>query len=167
VAARSTALVGFGLDSLVDGVASATLVWRFRHERLGIRASDELERRATRVVGAILLLIAFYLAVRALTALAEGSGPEPSAVGIALTAVSILVLPFLARAKLRLAGALGSRALRADGVLSGAGAALAGATLLGLAVNSAFGWSWADSVAALLIGATLAREGMRALESAR
>jgi hypothetical protein len=93
LAAGSTALVGFGLSSLVDGTASSILVWRFRQERLGVRPSDELERRAALLVVVILVLIAFYLAARASTALADQAGPEPSDLGIALTSASMLVLP--------------------------------------------------------------------------
>jgi divalent metal cation (Fe/Co/Zn/Cd) transporter len=167
VAANSTALVGFGLNSLVDGTASSILVWRFRHERLDVRPSDELERRAAQAIGVILLLIALYLAARAISALAEGSGPEASPLGVALTSASLLVLPFLARAKLRLAGPLESQALRADGVLSAAGAMLAAATLAGLVLNTGLDWWWADSVAALLIAAALLRESGLALGSAR
>ena len=127
----STALVGVGLNWLLDGVASSVLVWRFRHERVGTRPSHELEQRASRFVGGALVLIAFYVAARASIALAQASGPEASALGIGLAAASLLVLPILSRAKLRLGGLLDSQALRADGVLSGAGAALAAATLVG------------------------------------
>jgi divalent metal cation (Fe/Co/Zn/Cd) transporter len=95
-AANSTALVGFGLSSLVDGTASSILVRRFRHERLAVRPSDELERRAAQAIGVILLLIAGYLAVRAISALADGSGPEASSLGVVLTGASMLVLPVLA-----------------------------------------------------------------------
>jgi divalent metal cation (Fe/Co/Zn/Cd) transporter len=167
LAANSTALVGFGLNSLVDGTASSILVWRFRHERLDVRPSDELERRAAQAIGVVLLLIALYLAARAIGALAEGSGPEASSLGVALTSASLLVLPFLARAKLRLAGPLDSQALRADGVLSAAGAMLAAATLAGLVLNTALDWWWGDSVAALVIAAALLREGGLTLQSAR
>jgi divalent metal cation (Fe/Co/Zn/Cd) transporter len=166
-AANSTALVGFGLSSFVDGTASLILVRRFRHERLDLRPSDELERRAANAIGVILILIALYLAVRAVLALAEGSGPEPSPLGVALTTASVLVLPVLARAKLRLAGPLESQALRADGVLSAAGAGLAAAALAGLALNTTLDWWWADSVAALMIATVLLREGSLTLQSLR
>jgi divalent metal cation (Fe/Co/Zn/Cd) transporter len=142
-------------------------VWCFRQERLGVRPSDELERRAALVVGVILVLIALYLAARASTALADQAGPEPSALGIALTSASMLVLPLLATMKLRLARSLASQALRADGVLSGAGAVLAAATLIGLVLNTTLDWWWADSVAALLIAAALLREGGRTVQAAR
>jgi divalent metal cation (Fe/Co/Zn/Cd) transporter len=155
----SVALIGFGADSIVDGSASAVLVWRFSAERSGARNVDVVERQAARLVGAILVLIGLYLAVAAVFALAKHSHPESTVVGVALTAASVLVLPVLARAKLRLAKQLGSSALHGDGVLSLAGAVLAAATLISLLVDSAFGWWWADAVAGLLIAGTLLREG--------
>ena len=103
----------------------------------------------------------------AVVALANHSHPGRTAVGVALTGASVLVLPVLARAKLRLAQQLGSSALRGDGVLSLAGAALAAATLVSLVVESALGWWWADAVAALLIAGTLLREGSVISLSAR
>jgi divalent metal cation (Fe/Co/Zn/Cd) transporter len=166
-AANSTALIGFGLSSLVDGIASSILVRRFRHERLDLRPSDELERRAAQAIGVLLILIAAYLAVRATSALADGSGPEPSSLGVVLTGASMLVLPVLAGAKLRLAGSLESQALRADGVLSAAGAVLAVATLMGLLLDAALDWWWADSIAAVMIAGVLLREGRSTLQSVR
>ncbi|HET7048209.1 MAG TPA: cation transporter [Solirubrobacteraceae bacterium] len=163
----SFALVGFGADSIVDGSASAVLVWRFSAERTGAGSADIVERRAARVVGGILVVIGVYLAVAAVVALASHSHPEHTAVGVALTGASVLVLPVLARAKLRLAQQLRSSALRGDGVLSLAGAALAAATLVSLVVESALGWWWADAVAALLIAGTLLREGLVISHSAR
>jgi divalent metal cation (Fe/Co/Zn/Cd) transporter len=166
-AANSTALIGFGLSSLVDGTASSILVRRFRYERLALRPADELERRSALAIGVLLLLIAAYLAVRASSALAGRSGPEPSTLGVVLTGASMVVLPVLARAKLRLAEPLESQALRADGILSGAGAFLAAATLMGLLLDAALHWWWADSVAALAIAAVLIREGTLTLRSVR
>lgn len=159
VVAASVALIGFGADSIVDGTASSVLVWRFRSERSGASHTDTVERIAARAVGAILVLIGVYLAVAAILDLANHSHPEGTVVGVALTAASVLVLPVLARAKLRLATQLDSSALHGDGVLSLAGAVLAAATLISLIVNSAFGWWWADAAAALLISTILLREG--------
>jgi len=161
VVAGSVALIGFGADSIVDGSASTVLVWRFSAECSGASHADDVERRAARLVGGILVLIGVYLAVAAIFALANHSHPEHTAVGVGLTAASVLVLPVLARAKLRLAKQLGSSALHGDGVPSLAGAALAAATLTSLLAQSAFGWWWADAVAALLIAGTLLREGSR------
>ena len=167
LAAGSTALVGFGLNSLVDGGASVTLVWRFRQELRGLQSSHQVETRAARVVGALLALIALYLVVRASIALAEHSGPSASPLGITLSGASIAVLPVLGLNKLRLARSLGSQALRADGVLSAAGAALAAAALAGLALSTGLDLWWADSVAALLIALALVRESVLTLRSSR
>ena len=163
LAAGSIALVGFGANALVDGSASAMLVWRFRHERSGTRDMDAVERRAARAVGAALTLIALYLSVAAIAALAQHSSPESSPAGIALTAASVVVLPVLARAKLRLARPLGSAALRGDGILSLAGGGLAASTLIGLLLEAGPGWWWSDAVAALVIAAALFDEGWTTL----
>jgi hypothetical protein len=155
------ALVGFGADSITDGVASAALVWRFRRERSGEHDVELVERRAAGAVGTILIGIGIYVGASAVLALAGRSAPDSSPAGVALTSASILVLPVLARAKLRLATSLDSSALRGDGVLSLAGAALAAFTLASLALNAALGWWWSDAAAALLIAAFLLREGWR------
>jgi divalent metal cation (Fe/Co/Zn/Cd) transporter len=167
LAAGAIALVGFGADSITDGLASAVLVWRFGNERTGHRDVARIERQAARAVGAILLAIGLYVSVSAIVALASHSTPDQSTVGLALTAASVVVLPVLAQAKLRLAGALQSSALRGDGVLSLAGAALAGVTLASLALNSGLGWWWSDAVAGLLIAAFLLREGWRIVSRSR
>jgi divalent metal cation (Fe/Co/Zn/Cd) transporter len=165
--AGSLALVGFGADSIVDGLASAVLVRRFSRERSRSGNPDRLEHRAAQIIGLVLIAIGLYLVVRAIGALVGHSNPDRSMIGIVLTAASVLVLPALARAKLRLSRALRSRALRGDGVLSLAGAVLALAALLSLLVDSAFGWWWADAVAALAIALFLLREGGRTLPLAR
>jgi divalent metal cation (Fe/Co/Zn/Cd) transporter len=164
--ASSTALVGFGLNSLLDGGASAVLVWRFSEELRGHPHSHRLEQQAARVIGFLLAVIALYLVVRSSVALAHHEGPSGSVVGVVITGASLFVLPVLAAAKLRLSGRLGSRALRADGVLSTAGAALAAAALIGLAVSTGLDLWWADSVAALLIALVLIRESVLTLREA-
>lgn len=116
--AGSLALVGFGADSLVDGSASAVLVWRFNAESSRADQAEKVERQATRAVGLILMLIAFYLTVAAILALANRSHPDTTLVGVVLSAASVLVLPILGAAKLRLARSLGSSALHGDSVLS-------------------------------------------------
>jgi divalent metal cation (Fe/Co/Zn/Cd) transporter len=164
--ADSTALVGFGLDSLLDGGASAVLVWRFSEELRGHQHSHLLEQRAARVVGALLAVIALYLVGHSIHSLANHTGPSASAVGLTITAASLFVLPVLARAKFRLSRRLGSRALRADAFLSAAAAALAAAALLGLLLSTGLDVWWADSVAALLIAVTLLRESALTLREA-
>lgn len=166
LAAGVIALVGFGADSITDGLASAALVWRFRRERSGEHDVELVERRVAWAVGTILIGIGIYVGASAVLALADHSAPDSSSAGVALTSASILVLPVLARAKLRLASSLHSSALRGDGILSLAGAALAAVTLASLALDAAVGWWWCDAVAALLIAAFLLREGGRTASTA-
>ena len=165
--ASSSALVGFGLNSLLDGGASAVLVWRFSEELRGHPHSHRLEQRAARLIGFLLAVIAIYLVVRSVVALAGHHGPSASTVGLILTGASLFVLPVLARAKLRISRRLGSRALRADAFLSGAGATLAAAALLGLALSTGLDLWWADSVAAILIAVGLMREGVLTMRASR
>jgi divalent metal cation (Fe/Co/Zn/Cd) transporter len=162
-AAGSLALVGFGLDSVIDSSASVVLVWRFRVEGLRPHHADRVERTAARAVGITLVGIALYIVGGSVHALAEGGGPEPSPLGVALALTSVLVLPTVAVWKVRLGARLNSRALRGDGMLTAAGALLALVTLLAIVVDNAFGWWWSDSVAAVLIAAFLGSEGVRAL----
>jgi divalent metal cation (Fe/Co/Zn/Cd) transporter len=164
--AGAVALIAFGADSITDGCASAVLVWRFNRERSAEHDLVRLERRAARAVGAILILIGLYVTASAIAALSGHSAPERSPVGLALTAASVVVVPVLARAKLRLAGPLGSTALRGDGILSLAGAALAAVTLASLALDTALGWWWSDAVAALAIAGFLLAAGWKTSRSA-
>jgi divalent metal cation (Fe/Co/Zn/Cd) transporter len=166
IASSSVALVAFGANSVLDAIASGVLVWRFRYELSGGDA-HAVERRAAIAVGAVMTGVGLYLGTRAISALADEHGPESSPFGIALTAAAALVLPVLARAKLRLAAALNSPGLRGDGVLSLAGAVLATATLASLLLDAALDWWWADSMAALLIAGMLLIEGPRTVASAR
>ena len=112
--------------------------------RVPTSTPSSVERRAASAVGVVMAAVALYLAFRSVNSLAEQSGPEGSTVGIVLTAASALVLPILARAKLRLAASLSSPGLRGDGVLSLAGATLALATLLSLVADAVLDWWWAD-----------------------
>lgn len=165
--AKSVALTGFGGDSLIDGVASAVLVWRFRQEGAEPSRARHVEQLASRVVGMTLLLVAAYLVVGAVLALATGTGPSKTVLGTALAAASLVILPILAFNKLRLARGLHSRALRGDGVLSAAGGLLAGTTLIGLLLATGVHWWWSDSVAALLIAVMLTKEGISSVAHAR
>jgi divalent metal cation (Fe/Co/Zn/Cd) transporter len=166
IAAGSIALVGFGASSVLDGSASAVLIWRFRHEASGGDV-ERVERRAALAIGVVLCLLSAYLVTGAVHALATNGSPHGAAVGSILTAASVLVLPWLGRAKLLLAARLGSAGLRSDGVLSMAGAALAAAALVSLMLDAALAWWWADAVAALLIAALVAAEGTRAIRETR
>jgi divalent metal cation (Fe/Co/Zn/Cd) transporter len=167
VGSGSVALAGFGCDSIIDGTASAVLVWRFHQEDLDASRARQVERRAARVVAVTLLLVAAYLVAGAGVALVTGTGPSKTTLGAALSAASLVVLPVLAYKKLRLSRDLDSRALHSDGVLSAAGGLLAGTTLLGLFLSTGLGWWWSDSVAALTIAAVLVREGLCSWPSSR
>jgi divalent metal cation (Fe/Co/Zn/Cd) transporter len=160
---ESVALLAFGLDSVIDGSASAVLVWRFRLELRQARHPAGAERAAARAVAAAMLAAAVYVAAQAARALTTRAHPGQSAAGIVLLAASVAVLPVLGSLKLRLAASLASRALRGDGVLSVAGAALAAVALAGLAAERLLGWWQADPAAASLIALFLLREGWRTL----
>ncbi len=166
LAAGSVALVGFGVDSTVETVSGAVLLWRLSAEARGTfdeDAVERVERRAERLVGVAFLLLAAYVAVDAALALARGERPEASPVGIALTAVSIVVMLWLAGQKRRAGEGLRSRALVADSKQTYACWYLSVTTLAGLALNAALGWWWADPVAGLVIVAFLVREALEAL----
>ena len=157
----SLALAAFALNALLDSSASVVLVWRFRKERVDPQAAERLERHAQTWIIVAMLLVAAYVAVEAVRALLDASHAESTAFGLAIAAVSLVVLPPLGLLKVRLASRLESQALRGDGVLTLAAAALAAITLVALVLNSALEWWWADPLAALLIAAALAAEGVR------
>jgi divalent metal cation (Fe/Co/Zn/Cd) transporter len=164
VLAGSVALLGFGIDSFVESVSGAILVWRLLAERRGMDAEavERLDARAHKLVGATLFLLAGYVAVDAGVALWSREEPRPSPVGIALTVVSIVAMQWLARAKRRAAHRLGSRALEADAFQTTACFWLSLFTLAGIGLNAALGWWWADPLAALGMTVFIAREGLEA-----
>lgn len=158
---NSLALAAFALNALLDSSASAVLVWRFRQEQRDPVAAEHFERRAQTWITLAMVIVALYVGVQAVRGLTEGTHPEASVFGLALAALSLVVLPWLGRQKLRVASGLTSPALRGDGVLTLAAAALAAITLIALLLSSALGWWWADPLAALLIAAGLATEAVR------
>jgi divalent metal cation (Fe/Co/Zn/Cd) transporter len=163
----SLSLIGFGINAVVDSSVSSLLVWRFRSEERGhAERAMRLERSAVRVAGAAFTIIALYLTVRAVVALANREHASSSLFGIAEALGSLVVLPYLAVRKYRLSVRLGSRALRADSLLTVSGVALASIALVGLILQRAAGWWWADPVAALVIAVFLAVQGAGALREA-
>lgn len=160
VAAGSVALTGFGVDSVIEVSSGALLWWRFRAELGAARVGPAVEARAARWAGVLLLALAVYILVESGRRLLTGDRPHESVIGIGLMALSLVVMPLLARAKLRTARALGSRALRADAHETIVCAWLSFTTLLGLALNAALGWWWADPVAALAMLPLIVREGL-------
>lgn len=163
-AAGSIVLLGFGVDSVVECASAAILVWRLRAERRMADACriEALDRRAHQLVGLSLFLLAAYVAIQAARALVMAEHPQPSVVGMAVTGLSIAVMMWLARAKRRAAAALESRALAADSFQTTACWWLSIITLAGIGLNQAFGWWWADPVAALGMCFFLVREGRQA-----
>ena len=166
--AGSIALVGFGLDSIIESVSGVALYQRLRGEmRAGsAEGSEERERRALWFVGVSFFLIAAYVLYEAATGLLQREQPEHSGVGIALAAASLVVMPLLGGAKLRTARQLGSRALAADAMETFVCSYLSLALLLGLGLNAWLGWWWADAAAGLAMLPLIVREGWEALEEA-
>jgi divalent metal cation (Fe/Co/Zn/Cd) transporter len=161
LAAGSIGLVAFGLDSTVEVSASAILAWRLAQERRG-GCSQDADRKAQRAIAASFAVLALYVSVDAGRDLLAAERPDATPVGIALAAVSLVVMPFLARAKRRLAPALGSRAQESEARQTSLCAVMSAVLLVGLALNALLGWWWADPVAALGIGVLAAGEARRA-----
>ncbi len=159
IAAGSVALIGFGLDSVVESSSAAPLIWRLRREANGSATSEDSERKAVRIVAVAFFALALFVGIRAAYDLATGSRPEESTVGIALAVVSLIVMPWLAARKRRMAKALDSRSLQADSDQTSLCTLISLFLLIGLGANALLGWWWADGVAALAIAALAAREG--------
>jgi divalent metal cation (Fe/Co/Zn/Cd) transporter len=158
IVAGSIALVGFGIDSAIEGAASLVIVWRFTGHRLSSSAAEE---RAQKLVAVQFFLLAPYVTFEAVRHLAGAHEADPSGVGIALTATSLIGMPFLGIAKQRLARTLDSGATHGEGAQNLLCAYLAGAVLLGLSGNALWGWWWLDPIAALLIAGVAVREGVQ------
>jgi divalent metal cation (Fe/Co/Zn/Cd) transporter len=159
--AGSIALVGFGFDSVIEVSSGVTLLWR-----LHVDAQEKRERAeqiALRLVGVSFLLLALYVGFDAVKSLVMREPPEASYVGIALAALSLAVMPLLARAKRIVATKISSRALEADSRQTSICAYLSAILLGGLLLNVLFGWWWADPVAALVMVPIIAKEGIEVL----
>jgi divalent metal cation (Fe/Co/Zn/Cd) transporter len=164
VRVASLALAGVGASVLVDEISSIVLVWRFRKHLTGSADQvDAAEGRALKVATWGLLLVGLSLIGSGVQHLAASQTAHPNSAALATSAASALVLPLLARWKYAAAAALPSRALRTDAHISVVGAGTAALTLLGLAVTQAFGWRWADPVAAIAIGLAATFEGRKAV----
>jgi divalent metal cation (Fe/Co/Zn/Cd) transporter len=156
IAAGSIALVGFGLDSAIEGFASVILIWRFTGQRVFSHAA---ERRAQKLVAVAFFLLAPYVAMESIRTLIAGDHADVSWVGIALAVGSVVFMPLLAIAKQRLADRLGSAATAGEGRQNMLCAYLAGALLLGLLGNAIAGAWWLDPVVGLLIAGVAVKEG--------
>jgi len=159
ILAGSIALVAFGLDSGIEGLASVIVIWRFTGART---ISAQAEQRAQKWVAISFYLLAPYVAAEAIETLIEGAAAETSWIGIGLTAVTLVLCPMLGVAKQRIGAKLESRATYGEGTQNLLCAILAGAVLVGLAANTLFGLWWLDPVIALSIASLCVREGRRA-----
>jgi divalent metal cation (Fe/Co/Zn/Cd) transporter len=159
VLAGSVALIGFGIDSAIEGFASAIIVWRFTGARM---FSADAETRAQKLVAVQFFVLAPYIGFESVQALLENERPDVSWLGIALSASSVVVMPYLGIAKQRIADEIGSAATKGEGRQNMLCAYLAGALLLGLLANAAFGAWWLDPLVGLLIAGVAVREGLEA-----
>ncbi|WP_435154722.1 cation transporter [Amycolatopsis sacchari] len=155
--ASSTALIGFGLDSVIEVASAAAVAWQFSGSDPEAR-----ERTALKVIAVSFFALAGYVTVEAVRSLLGSGAAEHSTVGIVLAAVSLLVMPGLSYAQRRAGRELGSASAVADSKQTLLCTYLSGVLLLGLLLNSLFGWSWADPVVALVIAAVAVREGREA-----
>lgn len=160
VVAGSVSLVGFGLDSGIEVSAAVILAWRLSKEK-GQGCMASFDRRATRLIALSFAALAVYVGVESARDLVNASAPEPSTVGTAIAGLSLAVMPLLARAKRRLAPALGSRAALSEANQTSLCALLSAVLLLGLGLNAAFGWWWADPTAGLVIAGLAGVEAVR------
>jgi divalent metal cation (Fe/Co/Zn/Cd) transporter len=156
VVAGSIALVGFGVDSLIEVTSGAIVLWR-------LFSGEQRERTALRLVGVSLFALAAYVGYEAVKSLLLHEPPEASVVGIVIAALSLLVMPLLARAKRRVAAHLNSQALVADSHQTDICAYLSAILLVGLGLNALFASWWADPVAGLVMIPIIVKEGIEAL----
>jgi divalent metal cation (Fe/Co/Zn/Cd) transporter len=160
--AGSRALLGFGLDSGVESLSGAVVLWRLYAERRDPERAEAVEQRALRLIGVTFFVLAAFIAAESIRSLVNQEEPDASAVGIALTALSIVVMRWLARAKHEVGVAMGSRAVAADSSQTAACVYLSIVVLVGLLLNAVLGWWWADPLAALGVVVFLVGEGREA-----
>jgi divalent metal cation (Fe/Co/Zn/Cd) transporter len=157
IIASSIALIGFGLDSVIEFFAAVVVVWQLRGA-----VSEEREARALRLIGGTFFALAAYLAIESITDLVSRHQPGQSTAGIAVTAAALVVMPLLALAKRSTGQRLGNPALIADAAESAFCAFTSAAALIGIGLNAWLGWWWADPAAALVIAGLAVREGIEA-----
>ncbi len=156
--ASSTALIGFGLDSVVEVASALAITWQYAHHTPADR-----EHRALRIIAWSFFALAAYVSFDAITTLAGARDPEHSSLGIALTALSLVIMPVVSYAERRTGRELGSASVVADSKQTLLCSYLSAVVLGGLLLNSTLGWSWADPIAGLVIAALAVREGREAL----
>lgn len=169
IAARSVLLTAFGADSLIELLSGATLLWRLNTESRGgdERRVEAVERRATRISAVLLVLLSVYVVGSSVAGLVLRLEPEPSRLGIAVSALALILMPWLASRKRSVNASLQSAALRADIVESATCAYLAAVTLAGVGVAALTGWWWVEYLAALGLLWWLVPEAREAFEAGR
>jgi cation diffusion facilitator family transporter len=169
LAAGSVALIGFGVDSGIEVISAVGLWWRLRAAgpHADVQEEGAAERRALYIVAATFFLLAAYITVEAVGALLSREGPDSSTVGLVLSGLSLVVMPLLAWAKQRTGREMGSRALVADAAETWVCSYLSLVLLVGVGLNAAFGWWWADPAGALLMLPVILWQGWDTLGEAR
>ncbi len=157
VLASSAALIGFGLDSVVEVLSAVAVAWQFTR-----KDPERWEKATVRAIGLAFFALAGYLTIDAILSLVSRDAPEHSPLGLGITALSLLVMPALAWYETRTGRELGSKSVLADAKQLLLCVYLSGAVFIGLILNSLLGWWWADSVAALVVAALAVREGIEA-----
>ncbi len=167
VAAGSLLLAAFGVDSVIEVISASLLFWRLRREAAGLLPGEEavgaMERRVSRASGLLLYALSLCVTIMAVYGLTHRHRAGTSWLGIGVALIAGFGMPVLAKAKIRVADAIGSRALRADAVETFTCGYLSWALLAGLAANAALHWWWLDGAAALAIVPLLAKEGREAM----
>jgi divalent metal cation (Fe/Co/Zn/Cd) transporter len=158
IIASSIALIGFGLDSVIEFAAAAIVIWQLRG------GGEERESRAIRLIGVTFFVLAAYLAAESIQDLISQARPGQSIAGLTVTAAALLIMPSLAVAKHRTGTALNNQTLIADAAEGAFCAFTSGAALLGVGLNAWLGWWWADPAAALVIAALAVKEGLEVWE---
>jgi divalent metal cation (Fe/Co/Zn/Cd) transporter len=166
-AAGSIALVGFGLDSIVESLSGCVLIWRLRkHEQVSEEEEERIERKATRFVAVSFFILALYVLIESAKKLLRREIPQPSLPGILIASASMIVMPILMVRKYKVGKQIGSRALVADSKETLACAFLSVALLLGLGLNYLYGFWQADPIVGVIIVVFLVREGIEGWEEA-
>jgi divalent metal cation (Fe/Co/Zn/Cd) transporter len=156
---NSVALVGFGIDSVIEVSSAGAALWRLQVERDPAKR-ERVERVTHRIIGWCFLALAAYVGVDGMLTLWHRERPDRSVVGIVILTASVVVMPVLARAKRRVAAQIGSRSLTADAAQTSLCAYLSAIALAGVALNAGAGWWWADPVAALCMTPIIVAEGL-------
>lgn len=159
-AASSIALIGFGVDAVIESMSGVTMLWRLKHDDHAMR--DAVERRAQKIIAISFWALAVYVGYEAAESLLKREAAERSWPGIALALLSISIMPLLARAKRRVGRSIGSAAMVADSQQTKLCSYLSAILLAGLGLNALFGWWWADPAAGLVMLPIIWREGVSA-----